>query len=111
MACDLPKFIDPDTGELIKWREGDTLPEIGFVLPDGATVADFTITLRLKRPDGTIETRAAIDLGGSSGKFDWASDSLQAGPNQRAEILRIDGSLDELTFPTFLIDVEPRVGA
>lgn len=111
MACGLPKFPDPDTGEVIEWREGDTLPEIGFVLPDGEDVAGFTITLRLERPDGTIETRAAIDLGGSKGKFDWAADSLQAGLNQRAEILRIDGSLDEFTSPPFLIDIQPRVGS
>lgn len=109
MACGLPKFYDSN-GELIKWRAGDTLPEIGFVLPDGLAVADFTISLRLERPDGTVEERVAVDLGGSKGKFTWAVDSLQVGDNQRAEILRIDGASDEWTSPPFLIDVQPRVG-
>jgi hypothetical protein len=110
MSCGLPKFLDPDTGEPKRWREGDTLEEIEFVLPDGQLVADFTITLRVKRPDGTTLIRSAVDLGGSHGKFTWATDSLQAGKNQRAEIHRIDGSLDEFTWPAFTIDVDPRVG-
>jgi hypothetical protein len=109
MTCGLPTWSNPDTGEPIVWFEGDTLPEIGFVLPDGLLVADFTITLQLERPDGTIGTRSAVDLGGSSGKFTWAADSLQAGPNQRAQILRIDGSLDERIDGEFLIDVKPRI--
>jgi hypothetical protein len=109
MSCG-PKLIDPETGEPITWHEGDTLPEIGFVLPDGELVADFTLTLRLERPDGTIETRAAVDLGGSSGKFTWAPDSLQAGLNQRFEILRVDAALDEFTLGPFALDVLPRVG-
>ena len=95
-----------------RWREGDTLPEIGFVLPNGQAVADFTtLELRLARPDGTILTKPAVDLGGSNGKFTWATTDLQAGDNQRAEIHRIDGAGDELTSPAFLISVDPRVGS
>jgi len=92
------------------WREGDTLPEIGFVLPDGAAVADYTIELRVSRPDGTILVKPAVDLGGSAGKFTWATTDLQEGANQRCEIHRVDAAFDELTSPAFLIDVEPRVG-
>lgn len=93
------------------WREGDTLPEIGFVLPSDELVADFTIELRVARPDGTVLVKPAIDLGGSSGKFDWDPADLQAGDNQRCEIHRVDAALNEVTSPAFLICVEPRVGA
>jgi hypothetical protein len=102
-CCESPQTISN------RWREGDTLPEIGFVLPSGQAVADFTITLRVERPDGSVLTKTAIDLGGSQGKFTWDATDLQAGVNQRCQIRRVDGSSDELTSPTFLICVDERV--
>ncbi len=102
---------DRQPGFQTRWREGDNLPEIGFVLPDGELVADYTLELRVARPDGTILVKPAIDQGGSAGKFTWDDDDLQAGEGQRCEIHRIDGSGDEFTSPAFLISVDPRVGA
>ncbi len=110
MSCDLPKVRDQATGEIVTWRETDTLPEILFTLPDGLAIASYTITLILRRPDGTLETVAATDLGGSNGKFTFLTTSLQAGENQRAEIHRDDGAGELLTYPPFCIDVDSRVG-
>ncbi|HEU02307.1 MAG TPA: hypothetical protein ENH89_18700 [Aurantimonas coralicida] len=93
------------------WTEGDTLPEISFVLPGGLLVADFTVTLRLDRPDDTTITRPAIDLGGSEGKFAWAPTDLIPGLGQRSQIDRVDGSGDVQSSEIMLIDVRPRVGS
>ena len=98
------------------WTEGDTLPEIGFVLPAGQAVADFTVTLRLERPDGTTITKAAVDLGGSRGKFTWAGTSpgpadFIPGRNQRAQIDRVDGSGNLWSSDIMLINVRSRVGS
>ena len=109
MACGLPKITDED-GKVITWREGDLQPRIEFTLADGALVSASTIALRVRRPDGTILSIGATDLGGSDGEFVFAADSLQAGPNQRAELHRSAPAADVFTWPPFLIDVDPKVG-
>ena len=93
------------------WTEGDETPEIEFTLPGGLLVADFTITLDLTQPDGTVVSIAAVDLGGSQGKFVWTSTSLLQGFNQRAVIRRIRiADSKPQTSKTLLIDVRGRPG-
>ena len=93
------------------WTEGDQEPEIGFVLPGGLLVSDFTITLDMTQPDGAVINIAASDLGGSQGTFPWAATSLKQGFNQRAIVRRIkisDGKPQSSA--TILIDVKGRPG-
>ncbi|KKK87864.1 hypothetical protein LCGC14_2748950 [marine sediment metagenome] len=92
-----------------EWTEGNTLPDVGFVLPGGQAVSAFTITLRLDRPDDTVVVKTAIDLGGSLGKFVWAAADLIAGENQRAQMTLDDGSGGIQTLETMLIDVRGKV--
>ena len=109
MACDLPRYLDDD-GNVVTWREGDTEPPITFTLAGGLQVSAFTITLHIRRPDGTLLVKTAADLGGSNGEFTWAAGDLQAGMNQRAEISSDDGAGAVFTWPPFLMDVDERVG-
>ncbi len=108
MSCDPPKI------EYV-WTAGDELPEIAFVLPDSLAVADFTITLRVDRPDGTVEAITATDLGGSAGKFVWEPTSLIAGDNQRCQFQMVNASTQAQTVPVkgkdsfFLIDVDEAI--
>ena len=109
MTCDLPKFLDAN-GDVVTWREGDTEPSIPFTLHGGLQVSAFTITLHLRRPDGTLLVKAAAGLGGSNGEFVWDDGDLQAGQNQRAEVSSDDGAGAVFTWPAFTIDVDSRVG-
>ena len=93
------------------WTEGDTQPEIGFILPDGLLVSDFAITLRIERPDGFVVTQPAIDLGGSKLKFAWAPTDLIAGRNQRTQVTRVDFAGDEQSLDIVLLDVQAKVGS
>jgi hypothetical protein len=91
------------------WTEGDTKPKIGFTLPSNRQVADETVTLTLRKTDGTVVTIAATDLGGSNGQFDWGASDLIEGSGQMAQIKAVDAGGLIQTTETFLIDVQERV--
>lgn len=94
------------------WTEGDTEPKLGtFTLPDGLVVSDYTITLTLEQPDGTLEVIAATDLGGSLFEFEWSAGSLLTGINQRAQLkmVRVSDGAIETPQSNILIDVQERV--
>ncbi len=81
-----------------------------FVLHEQLLVSDYTITLHLKRPDGTVLVKAATDLGGSKGQFQFAAGDLQAGLQQLAEVQSVNIATSRpQTSTKFFIDVEEEL--
>jgi hypothetical protein len=92
------------------WVEGDRLPAMTCTLVDKDLTA-YTVTLHLRRIDGTVLIKAAtaIDLEQGHFSFDWAEGDLVAGYNQEAEVQFVDGDDKPLTSKLFLIDVRPEI--
>lgn len=79
------------------YTEGDTLPKLQRTYTgteSGGNITGWTITLHLKRPDGTILTKTAAITDGPGGayEFTWAAGDLQAGKMQEAEVQFDTGS-------------------
>lgn len=92
------------------WVENDEFPELEVTLLD-QDLTGFTVTLHLRRGDGSIlvKTATAIDLAQGHVKFVWAPGDLVAGFNQEAEIQFVDAGGKPLTGPLFLMDVRREV--
>lgn len=103
MPHDLPVFS-------YTFTEGDQLPEIAGVLDD-TDITGFTITLHLRKPDGTIAVIPAIILVAASGtfKFAWGATDLKAGLGQECEVQFINASSLALTSPKFIINVDEEL--
>ena len=92
------------------WVENDEFPEMTCTLVD-QDLSAFTVTLHLRRNDGTVLVKAAtpIDLTQGHFKFDWSPGDLVAGYNQEAEVQFVDGSSKPLTSALFLVDVRKEI--
>lgn len=102
---DLPKF--PHV-----FSEGDEKPLILFVLQDGKSLDDFTVTLLLERPDNTVILVTGVDIsgGGSKGKFQFAATDLIEGCNQLAQAHTTEISTGDIQHEgRFLIDVAKKL--
>jgi hypothetical protein len=89
------------------WTEGNTLPEIGGKLK--FDISSHTITLNLRRPDGTIIQISATVVDAPNGlfKFKFGPTDLVAGKNQTCEVVIADASGEQTK--TFLIDVREEL--
>lgn len=92
------------------WVEGDQFPSMVCTLLD-QNLSAFTVTLHMRRNDGTVLVKAATAVDLAQGKFriEWADGDLVAGFNQEAEFQFVDGASKPLTSPLFLMDVRPDV--
>lgn len=92
------------------WVEGDEFPEMVLTLQD-QDLTGFTVTLHLRRVDGTVlvKTATPIELTQGHFKFSWAPGDLVAGFNQEAEVQFVDGGGKPLTSPQFLMNVREQI--
>jgi len=92
------------------WVEGDEYPEMVCTFQD-QDLTGFTVTLHLRRKDGSVlvKTATPIDIAQGHFKFSWAAGDLVAGLNQEAEIQFVDGGGKPLTSKLFLIDVREEI--
>ena len=92
------------------WVENDEFPEMVCTLED-QDLTGFTITLHVRRNDGTVLVKAAtpIDLTQGHFKFSWAPGDMVFGFNQESEIQFVDGGGKPLTSKLFLLDVRKEL--
>ena len=92
------------------WVEGDCFPEMFCTLED-QDLTGFTITLHLRRKDGSVLIKSAtpVDLLQGHFKFSWVLGDLIVGRNQEGEIQFVDGGGKPLTSKLFLMDVRREI--
>jgi len=88
----------------------DQLPNMVATLVN-VDLTGYTITLHMRRADGTVLIKAAtaIDLLQGHFAFEWSAGDLQAGINQETEIQFVEPGGKPLTSSLFLVDVRDEV--
>ena len=92
------------------WKANDTLPELFASKPD-LDLTGYTVTLHLRRPDGTTVTKTGVitDAAGGQFKFKFDAGDLVAGDCQLAEVQFVNPSTDITTSEQFYVNVAEEV--
>lgn len=101
---------------VLNFVEGDRLPDVDFEFTgtDVSIPAQFaSITLRVRRVDGTKLAKAAVIDDGPNGlfHFEWAVGDLTEGQH-KAEVVFVDGASKAETFPgdePLVLDVRGQI--